>query len=332
MTDWLYDGIVEWLAEQVVSLLAGLVTLLTDKVFLSPAVTGFPQVQQLAERSLVVVNAAYVLAFITAGLLGMTHGSLQTQYQVKELLPRLVFGLIAANFGVELCDALIEIANALTLALTGETAAGPEVIRFVQDRIVASMSSPGVALMTAALGILIVIMFYLLIVSWFGRVAVLIVLAGIAPAALACYGLPQTQAVVGLWWRALLGTLITPVLQALFFTEGVSLLIGPTFRVPEVLGADADDHDFEIANLFIAFCLLMLTIRIPKLVGRYVTSSGGGRNSASVLVRAVVMQSVTRSLLRRRQAEPAPTQVAVHQHNHHHYRRLRRVILNGDQQ
>ncbi|MEU4693746.1 conjugal transfer protein TrbL family protein [Actinoplanes sp. NPDC023714] len=330
MIDWLYDGIVEWLAEQVVSMLAGLVGFLTDEVFLSPDVTVFPQVQQLAERSLLVVNAAYVLAFITAGLLGMTHGSLQTQYQVKELLPRLVVGLIAANFGVELCGALIEIGNALTLTLAGETAAGPQVVRFVQNRIMYAFTNPGVALLAAVLGVLIVVLLYLLIVSWFGRVAILIVLAGIAPAALACYGLPQTQAVAGLWWRSLLGCLATPVLQALFFAEGVNLLLGPTYRVPELLGADADGSDFEIANLFIATCLLMLTVRIPKLVGRYLTNSGVQRNPAGVLVRAVVMQSVTRGLLRMRPTRA--TQVAVHQHSHHHYRRLRRIILNGDQQ
>ena len=42
-------------------------------------------------------------------------------------------------------------------------------------------------------GLLRTVLFYLLLVSWFARVAVLIVLAGIAPVALACYSLPQTQ-------------------------------------------------------------------------------------------------------------------------------------------
>ena len=41
------------------------------------------------------------------------------------------------------------------------------------------------------------------------RVGVLVLLAGIAPLALACYSLPWTQAAAGLWWRSLLGYLGT---------------------------------------------------------------------------------------------------------------------------
>ena len=294
MTDWLYNGLIDWLAERVQGMLGGLVSFLTATFFTSPDVTVFPQAQLLASRSIVVVNAAFVLAIIAAGAIGMTHGTLQIRYQVKDLIPRLVFAFVIANFGVELCRMLIEAANALTVAMVGDTASGPQVIAFVKARIVSALGDPGAAVLGVVIGLLIVVLFYMLLVGWFARIAALIVLAGIAPLALACCALPHTQAAAGLWWRALLGCLATPVLQAIFFTTGVDLLLDPDHNLPILLGIGAAAST-DVFNLFIAACLLWFTVRIPKLVGRYV-SRGGQVSTAGVVLRAVIVQSVTRRL------------------------------------
>jgi hypothetical protein len=296
MTDWLYNGLIEWLAERVQGMLGGLVSFLTATFFTSPDVTGFPQVQLLVSRSMVVVNAFFVLAIIGAGATAMTHGTFQIRYQAKDLLPRLVFGFVVANFGSELCRMLIETANALMVAMVGETASGPQVIEFVKARILGAMADPASAVLAVVIGLIIVVLFYMLLVGWFVRIATLIVLAGIAPAGLACYALPQTQAVAGLWWRALLGCLATPVLQAIFFTTGVNLLLDPDSNVALLLGLPAGVPSTDVFNLFVAASLLMLTVRIPKLVARYVTRGGGQMNTAGVVLRAVVLQSVTRRL------------------------------------
>jgi hypothetical protein len=294
MTDWLYNGLIEWLAERVQGMLGGLVSLLTATFFTSPDVTVFPQVQLLVSRSMVVVNAAFVLAIIAAGAIAMTHGTFQIRYQAKDLLPRLVFGFVASNFGVELCRMCIETANALTVAMVGETASGPQVIEFVKARIVGALTSPSSAVLAVVIGLIIVVLFYMLLVGWFARIATLIVLAGIAPVALACYALPQTQAAAGLWWRSLLGCLATPLLQAIFFTTGVNLLLDPEHNVPILLGLPGGAST-DVFNLFIAACLLMVTVRIPKLVGRYVTRSGQ-MSTAGVVLRAVIIQSITRRM------------------------------------
>jgi hypothetical protein len=295
MTDWLYNGLIEWLAERVQGMLGGLVSFLTTTFFTSPDVTVFPQVQLLVSRSMVVVNAFFVLAIIAAGAIAMTHGTFQIRYQAKDLLPRLVFGFVIANFGSELCRMLIETANALMLAMVGETASGPRVIEFVKARILGAMSDPASGVLAVVIGLIIVVLFYMLMVGWFARIALLIVLAGIAPAALACYALPQTQAAAGLWWRSLLGCLSTPVLQAIFFSTGVNLLLDPDSNVPVLLGLPGGLPSMDLFNLFIAASLLMLTVRIPKLVGRYVTR-GGQMNTAGVVLRAVIVQSITRRM------------------------------------
>ncbi|WP_229070806.1 hypothetical protein [Actinoplanes sp. DH11] len=293
MTGWIYAGFVEWLAEQVQGMLAGLVTFLTGSFFLSPDVTVFPQVRQLADRSVLVVNAAYVLVIITAGAIGMTHGSLQIRYAVKDLLPRLVVGFVAANFGAPICRALTETTNALTTSLAGQSAPGPDAVRFVQARMLAAAGDPAVALLAAVIGVLIVVLFYLLLVGWITRVALLIVLAGIAPVALACHGLPQTEAAAALWWRALLGCLVTPTLQAVFFTTGIGLLQGPVNLAGLLELGPAPV--MEIFNLLVAACLLALTVRIPGLVARHVSRSRPGTPGA-VMIRAVLVSTVTRRL------------------------------------
>jgi hypothetical protein len=156
------------------------------------------------------------------------------------------------------------------------------------------MSDKATAVLAVVIGLIIVVLFYMLMVGWFARIATLIVLAGIAPAALACYALPQMQFVVGLWWRSLLGCLGTPVLQAIFFTTGVNLLLDPDSNVAILLDLPAGAPSMDVFNLFVAACLLMLTVRIPKLVGRYVTRGGGQMSTAGVLLRAVIIQSITR--------------------------------------
>jgi hypothetical protein len=294
MTDWLYNGLIDWLAERVLGMLGGLVSLLTAAVFTSPDVTVFPQVQALVGRSMVVVNAAFVLAIVAAGAITMTHGTLQVRYQAKDLLPRLVVGFVASNVGVELCRMLVEVANALTVAMVGETASGRRVVEFVKARIAGAVKSPSAAVLAVVIGLIIVVLVYLLLVGWFVRVATLVVLAGIAPVALACYALPHTQAAAGLWWRSLLGCLATPLLQATFFSTGVNLLLDPRNNAPILLGLPAGAST-DVFNLFIAACLLMVTVRIPKLVGRYVTR-GGQVSPAGVVLRAVVVQSITRHL------------------------------------
>jgi hypothetical protein len=241
-----------------------------------------------------VVNAAFVLAIIAAGAVAMTHGTFQIRYQAKDLLPRLVVGFVASNFGVELCRMLIETANALTVAMVGQTASGPQVIEFVKARIAGALQSPSSAVLAVVIGLIIVVLVYLLLVGWFVRIATLIVLAGIAPVALACYALPHTQAAAGLWWRSLLGCLATPLLQATFFTTGVNLILDPRHNLQILLGLPGGAST-DVFNLFIAACLLMVTVRIPKLVARYVSRSGQ-TSTAGLVLRAAVVQSVTRHL------------------------------------
>lgn len=293
MTDWLLDGIFGWLADRLQAALGWLLTFLTSTLFTSPDVTVYPQVQALADRSALVVDAVYGLAVIAAGVIGMAHGGFQVRYAVKDLIPRLVVGFVASGFATQVCAAVIAVANAVTAALIGQAASGPRVIQFVADRLAHATWDPTVRPVMVIIALLIVILVFQLLFSLFARVATLLVLAGTAPAALACYGLPHTQPVADLWWRVLLGTLATPILQGVAFSAGVDLLLDPghNFAVSAGLPVGSD-----AVNLLLIACLLLITVRIPRLVARYLAHGGRGMTAAGVLLRAVVIQTVTRRI------------------------------------
>jgi hypothetical protein len=291
MTAFLMDGLVRWLAEKVVDLLGDLLALLASSLFLSPDVTVLPQVTAIAGKSALVVNACFVLAIIAVGIATMVGDSVELRYGIKQLIPRLVVGFTLSAFSVPLTGGLITIANALTVSMTGTSAPTTRTVDFVRARITAAMSDEGSALLLSIIGLLIVVLMFMLVGTWLARIGVLLVLAGVAPVALACYATPWTQGAADMWWRALLGCLATPCLQAVAFSTGIELLIRPDANLPILLGLPGS----ETVNLLLVIGVLWVTVRIPAMMRRYVTRSGSP-NLGGVLLRAIVIQGVTRRL------------------------------------
>ena len=128
--------------------------------------------------------------------------------------------------------------------------------------------------------------------GWIVRVTTLLVLAGTAPIALACYGLPHTQPVAQLWWRCLLGALGIPMLQGVAFSAVIDLVVDPDHALPILLGLPPS----HLINLIIVACLLIVTVRIPKLVARYAATRGSSTSPIGIVIRAVAVQTVGRNL------------------------------------
>ncbi len=292
MVTWLMDGLVGWLAETVTDLLGGLLAFLTSSIFVSPDITVLPQVRSIAGNSALVVNACFAVAVIAAGIAVMLGDSVETQYHVKQLVPRLVVGFILSAFAVPLTGVLISIANALTVAMAGEAAPTTEAIVFVRARVASAMTDPGNALLITVIGLLIVVLMFLLVAGWLVRIGMLVILAGIAPVALACYATPWTQGAATLWWRALLGCLATPTVQAVAFSAGINLLVDPESNLPILLGLPASDT----LNLLLVVVVLWTTVKIPSLMHRFVTHQGRPPNITALILRTVAVQRMARGL------------------------------------
>lgn len=292
MAGLLLGDVVAWLFQQAAGMLTGLAGLLTAALLTTPDVTGLPQTTHLARISAGIVSAGYVVAILAAAATGMSHGALQARYELKDLLPRLVVGYVASHFGVEFCRIAIGLANALVTAFADRPAPGPRIIAYVSARLASAMGDPAAALLAVVIALIIVALSYLLLIGWFTRVALLVVLAGIAPLALACYALPYTQPMAGLWWRSVGGCLAVPAAQALLLTVGVDLLTDPDVNVAVLLGVATPGTD--VFNLALAAALLALAVRVPKLIGRFVSQPPP--STAGLVLRAVLLQTVTRNM------------------------------------
>jgi len=286
---WL-DAAINWLVAKVLAVLTGLWGLLSSTAFTTPDVTALPQVAAITSRSQAIVNVCFVLAVITAGITVMTHETLQVRYGVGELAPRLVIGWIAANFAIPLCRALIELANALTTALTGDGIASGDAFGQLHPVITDAMTNPASGLLLAIIGLVIAVLTAMLLATWLVRLGVLIVLVGIAPVALACHATPYTDGAARLWWRSFLGCLGTVVLQALALHTALSIFLSPQANLA-ALGLPTDPTG--TINLFIVACLLWAVVKIPGLMRRYVTR-GGQHSNAGLFLRMILIQAVSR--------------------------------------
>jgi hypothetical protein len=288
------DQILQWLTATVLACLNAVLGVITDALLTTPQVTALPQVQALTGRSIWIVDTVYVLAFIAAGVLTMTAGGdEQSRYTVKDLLPRLMVGFVAAHFSQLFCQQLIELANAVTAAVTAGNFDGHGAFTAIQTHMRAAQDKTA-PLLFLILAVLITVLLASTAFQMIARFTAVLVMTIIAPLALACHALPATDGIARLWWRSYTGTLAVPIAQAFFLYAGQWILLDPAHMLP-VLGLPIDPGG--VLNLFIVVVLLWTTVKIPALMGRWVNQSGrGSSNVLGAVVRVVVVQQLARSV------------------------------------
>ncbi|MFI7081789.1 conjugal transfer protein TrbL family protein [Micromonospora sp. NPDC049903] len=293
MTVWMLDQILGWMTTAVLACLDAIFDLITGVLLTTPRVTALPQVQALTGRSVWIVDAVFVLAFVAAGILIMVAGGdEQARYTAKDLLPRLVVGFTAAHFSQLVCGQLIDLTNALTAAVAdGYDSDGA--FTAIQTHLTAAQDR-AVPLLFLVLALIITILIATTAVQLIGRFVALLVLTAIAPLALACHALPQTDPLARLWWRAYTGCLAIPVAQAFFLTAGEQVLLDPATMLP-VFGMPADPGG--TLNLLVVVVLLWTTVKIPALMARWAGQSGHGTTAMlGAAARVVVVQQLTRTV------------------------------------
>jgi len=300
LVDKLIDGILDWFAKTILGALNALWDLLSATVFVSPDVTQLPQVTGFASTSLGIVNACYVLAFLWVAILVMGRDTIQATYGPGELIPRLIIGLIGANLAIPLCFTIIGLANAFTAALTSQDITSPGSMQLLRATTISTVNSQTganpVSFLLLLIALLIAVLVIVLIVQWIIRLGVLVVVVGISPIALALHGTPQTEGAAKLWWRAILGTLGTVVIQAVALHTTLTIFLNPNTNLP-VLGLPLPGGDpGAIMNLLIVVCLLWGILKIPGLMRRYVTQSRP--STMGMIFRVVLVQQLTRGLSR----------------------------------
>jgi hypothetical protein len=293
MIGWMFDQAVAWLLGFTRDTLNTIWRLLAATLFQLPDVTRLPQVAALSSRSLTVVNTCFVLVIMAAGILVMTRDTVQARYGVAELAPRLVIGFIAANFATPICRAVIDVANSLVLALTGQGIASDQALTQLLRVLTAALYDPTSALLVTLIGLVINVLAMMLLIGWIARFAALIVAVGVAPAALACHALPWTETIAQAWWRTMGGLAATVILQAVALHTGLAIFLDPATNLPSY-GLPNDPTG--VLNLIIIAVLLWVTVRIPSLVRRHLTHANTRPNFAAAIVRLVIVHQLTRGL------------------------------------
>ncbi|GIJ29080.1 hypothetical protein Vqi01_42420 [Micromonospora qiuiae] len=286
------DEILEWIAARVADVIDALWRLLSWAFLVVPDVTALPQVEAIGTRALFIANTCYVVAIVACGVVVMGRDSVQARYGVAELAPRLLIGIIGANFAMPMCRELIALGNALIQALIGEPVTTDGSLDQLRRTIVDALTNPANALLTLVIGVVIAVLAAMIMVGWVLRLGLLVILIGLAPAALACHGTPWTEPAAKLWWRAFLGVFATVGGQGLALHTGLTVFVSPTANLP-ALGLPNDPTG--TLNLFIVCCLLLAVTRIPALVRRYVTG-GQSRNVVGAFVRVAIVQQLGRAL------------------------------------
>lgn len=221
LTSQIAEAINAWLRGLAAQLLGPALDAAGQLLFQTPAVDAIPQVQQTWALARTVADGLFVVAFCAVGVLVMAGGGSDARYSAKILVPRVALAAVMANASLAICGALIQFDNALVTGLLGATP-GPAILAalgglIARDGTTAQLVGVAIAVAAAVLALL-------LVAVYVGRGLILVLLACLAPLALASYALPQTGDVARLWWRAFTALLFVQVIQAALVAVAVSLV------------------------------------------------------------------------------------------------------------
>ena len=276
-------AITDWFRDLVTAALESTLELLARTILSTPVVTGPGSVRDLWGTTAGVANATLVLLAMVGGAVVMAHETLQTRYGLKEVLPRLVVAVVAANASLALAGQMIRLANALSRALLGAELS-PEDVGLGLAALTIGVVATG-SIFTILIGLVVGVLVVSLLLVYVVRVAMVVILVAGAPLALACHALPQTEGLARLWWRSFVALLGVQVGQALVLVAAVRVFFAADGR--DTLGLSAAG---SLVDLLIVISLLYVLLRIPTWARKAAFSGRGGMRAVQYVKHEVVHQ------------------------------------------
>lgn len=227
LTACMHEAAGSFLSSWVTAVLNWALDLLATSLLSSPQLDANPAVEQLWSQSRTIMITVYALLILTAGIVVMAHQSLQTHYTIKEILPRVIIGFLAANLSWEIAGKSIQLANALSQAVVGDNLDPRGVGQFLERAIILDHFDLNLDFFRSLLMLVLAIILVGILLTYIVRVALLVLLVIAAPLFLMCHALPQTEAVAFFWWKAFAGVLAIQVGQSLVFIAAVKLFLQP---------------------------------------------------------------------------------------------------------
>ncbi len=277
------EAIDGWFTTVVTAALTPILNLLGSTVLTTPDVTGPGRVHELWVTFAGIANALFVLFALVGGVVVMTHETVQTRYSIKEVAPRLVFGVIAANASLAVAGLAIQFTNALSYAVLGSSTSGTATDA-LRQLVLAPLSNAGI--FVVLLGIAVAVLAVFLLCSYLARIATVVLLVVAAPLALATHALPQTEGIARYWWRALAACLGIQFAQSLVLVTAVRVLLDPNGGVFTSSLGDG------LVDMLVSLCLFWTLIKIPSWAGRFVRSGRSSGTTNTQVVSTVVRTAI----------------------------------------
>lgn len=278
-----------WFKGLVTSALNPVLSLLGHTVLATPNVTGPGRVRDLWGAAAGIANTIVVLFVIVGGAIVMGHETLQTRYAAKDIAPRVVVAVIAANASLAVVGIATSLANNLSTALLGPGVNPTNATNALTRLVTAPLNSGGIFLVL--LGLVAAVLGLVLLAVYVIRVALLILLVAVGPLALTCHALPQTDGLARLWWRAVVGLFAIQVGQAIVLITALRVFF--TSDGHATLGLTSSGG---LVDILVAICLLYILVRIPGWVSKAVfAGTGHNAGSAAHAVKTVVVYKVLRA-------------------------------------
>jgi hypothetical protein len=282
------SAIDDWFKSLVTSALDPVLALLGRTILATPDVTE-GQVGTLWAITAAIANSLVVVLVLIGGAIVMSHETLQTRTTAKDLAPRIVIGVIAANVSLSLVGVAITAANALSGALLGGGVDAQNATSALQGLVNSSLATGGIFLVL--MGLVAAVLAVVLVATYVIRVALLTLLVIAAPLALICHVLPETEGMAKLWWRGVGGLFVIQLAQSLVLITSIRIFFASGGS--SVLGLSSSDG---LVDVLVACCLLWVLVRIPSWVSRKVFAGSGhsaiGKGVKTLLVYRVVRAGI----------------------------------------
>ncbi|MYT33603.1 MULTISPECIES: hypothetical protein [unclassified Streptomyces] len=230
---------------------------LADTLLATPDVTQHADVKRLWKATLGITVGIYVLFVTAGGITVMGYETVQTRYALKQILPRLLLGIVAATSSLTVMSKAVILSNALAHAImaTDLADAGQGMVERVLP--FALFKVAGLKLYLLLLAIMMIALLLAVMIGFMVRAAVLALVAVCGPLALACHAHPLTDPIARLWWRALAGCLVIQVAQSITFVLALRLFFAPGASTLGIPKAD------QLGTLLAGLGLFWVLFKIP---------------------------------------------------------------------
>ena len=252
-----------WIGDLAQAALTPIIGLFSAAMLTEPTLSS-GRIAQLWQANVMLADSLYVLFVLAGGLLLMGYGTVQSRWTARQVLPRLVAGMIVSNLSLPVLQSAVDFTGALARALWNQPVDAAGLGNQVLAALLASIVLPdGVTQVAFAIFALVVCGLALAVLtSCAARIAGLMVLTVLAPLALATHALPGADGVARLWWRCTAAVLGTQILQTLVFMLMVQVICDKHANLV-ILPTGSGLTDFVVGS-----ALLVIMLKIPSWLSR----------------------------------------------------------------